>query len=356
MRQLSRFPFALTSAALGAAGLLAACGGGGSAVTPISGSVVKGPVNGAQVCAFKAVAAGKGDQIKCVTTNSAGAYTMEVDYVGDVVIEASGGTYTDEATGTTKTLSDPLQLVLNAQGTAATGIVTPLTSVAYSLSKAGTGGVSSASFGTAATTVASQFQLGTANIATTMPAVTGTANAYGQILKAVSQYMANGNTLASFTSFSAPATIQTAFNTAYATANGSSVSFTLGSTSTGTGTGSGAGTGTGTGGSGSTGTGTGGGTTTGNKTLVVTVVAQGINSTVTVPNVPAPTTQTEFCSGIEKDSTFTQLSAQGGGSFTVNSCSFSGNSGKVDATLRIVNTALPGGGFTLPYQITYTYN
>ena len=137
MRQLTRFPFALTSAALAAAGLLAACGGGGSAVTPISGSVVKGPVNGAQVCAYKAVAAGKGEQIKCVTTGSTGAYTMEVDYVGDVVIEASGGTYTDEATGATKTLSDPLQVVLNAQGTAATGVVTPLTTVAFSMAKAG---------------------------------------------------------------------------------------------------------------------------------------------------------------------------------------------------------------------------
>ena len=77
-------PFALLCASLAAAGLVAACGGGSSSsgpaavtTTTVSGSVVKGPVNGANVCAYKATAAGKGDLLACVTTNSAGGYTME---------------------------------------------------------------------------------------------------------------------------------------------------------------------------------------------------------------------------------------------------------------------------------------
>jgi hypothetical protein len=333
MRQLPRLPFALISSALAAAGLLAACGGGSSTpTTSVSGSVIKGPVNGAQVCAFKAVAAGKGDQIKCVTTTSTGAYTMDIDYVGDVVIEASGGTYTDEATGATKTLSDPLQVVLNAQGSAATGVVTPLTSVAYSLSKAATGGVSSANFGTAATTVASQFQLSGVNIATAVPAVTGTTNAYGQILKAVSQYVANGNTLASFITFTSPTTIQVAFNSAYATANGATISFNLGGTTASTGTGTGTGTGTvpGTGTGSGTGTGTGTGTAAASCGITVagtgTVVASGFTVPFTLP-------ATKVC--------VTGVPAA--------SCT----AGNAQLQSAAAGGATPSGNYTLSY--TYTY-
>jgi len=332
MRQLSRFPIALTSTALAAAGLLVACGGGSSTVTPISGSVVKGPVNGAQVCAYKAVAAGKGDQIKCVTTSSTGAYTMDVDYVGDVVIEASGGTYTDEATGTTKTLSDPLQVVLNAQGSAATGVVTPLTAVAYSLSKAASGGVTSANFGTAATTVASQFQLSGVNIATALPATTGTANAYGQILKAVSQYVASGNTLASFITFTSPTTIQVAFNSAYATANGVTVSFNLGGTTTGTGTGTGTGS-TG-GGTGSTGGGTGTGTGTGSSAQSCGITVAGSGSvTASGMSIPFTLPATKVC--------VTGVPAA--------SCT----AGNAQLQSAAAGGATPSGNYTLSY--TYSY-
>ncbi len=152
----SRQPsLSLLTACLAAAGIVAACGGSDSApTTTVSGSVVKGPVNGAAVCAYKAVATGKGEQLKCTTTTSTGSYVMDVQYAGDVVIEAVGGTYTDEATNTTKTLSDPMQVVLTSQGGATTGMVTPLTSAAYSVSKGLSGGVSNANYGTAATSVA----------------------------------------------------------------------------------------------------------------------------------------------------------------------------------------------------------
>ncbi|MEO5671220.1 MAG: hypothetical protein ABIR26_11060, partial [Ramlibacter sp.] len=115
------FPRLLFAVGIGlaAATLITACGGGDDSApttTSVSGSVVKGPVSGANVCAYKAISTGKGEQLLCTTSNSTGGYSMDLTYVGDVVIEASGGTYADEATGTTKTLSDAMQVVIVAQG------------------------------------------------------------------------------------------------------------------------------------------------------------------------------------------------------------------------------------------------
>lgn len=293
---------ALLSSCLAVAGLLSACGGSSSSTptTTVSGSVVKGPVNGATICAYKATATGKGEQIKCATTSSTGSYTMDLDYQGDVVLEATGGSYADEATGATKSLTDPMQVVVSSQGGATTGMVTPLTSVAYSLARGMSGGVSSSNFGSAASSVASQFQLSSVNIATTLPAVTGTTNAYGQILRAVSQFTANGNTLASFQAFATPAQIQAAFSSAYAAINGSTLTFTFTGATTSTGTGTGTTTTTVTiPGTGTTVTpGTGGGSSTASCGITVTgsgtVVASGFTVPFTLPatkvcvtNVPA---------------------------------------------------------------------
>lgn len=280
MIRLSLTPTVLASC-LAAAGLVAACGGSSDTpTTTVSGSVVKGPVNGSAVCAYKATAAGKGELIKCGTTGTGGSYSLDIQYVGDVVIEASGGTYTDEATNTTKTLSDPLQVVLSSQGGATTGMVTPLTSVAYSLSRNLGGGVTSGNFSTAASSVVTQFQLGTGvNIATTSPTLGTGANSYGKALQGVSQYVASGGTLSSFVSWSNPAGISGSYSTAYNAANGGSTTFTFstttgtgGSAVTGTGTISGAGTGTVV----VTGTGAGGGTASCAVSVSGSVTAQGL--------------------------------------------------------------------------------
>lgn len=87
-------------------------------------------------------------------------------------------------------------------------------------------------------------------------------------------------------------------------------------------------------------------------TLVVTVSVMGVGSTITVNNVPAPTGQVDFCSGLASDTTFTQIAAQGGGTLTINSCSYSGNTGQIAATLAITGPY----SYTVPYTITYTYN
>ncbi|MGV3569530.1 MAG: hypothetical protein ACO1PB_02945 [Ramlibacter sp.] len=228
-------PLAILSA-VGAAALLVACGGGGgggsASTTALSGSVVKGPVAGAEVCAYRATAAGKGDKIACVTTGSTGSYAMDIAYEGDVVVEASGGSYTDEATGKAATLDTPMQVVVRANGGNVTGVVTPLTSVAYSLAKGAGGGLTSAGFTTAATSVAGKFRLASVDIATATPTVSGTPDAYGRLLRAISQFQASGGKLAAFQAFSDPAALQAAFAAAYGNINGTTVSFAFGAGTT----------------------------------------------------------------------------------------------------------------------------
>ena len=245
--------FGVLFACLASAGLLAACGGGGGTssalsatggvapapavpTTTVSGSVVKGPVNGANVCAYKVTAAGKGDQIRCVASSAGGSYSMDIQYIGDVVIEATGGSYTDEATNTSRTLANPLQVVISSQGGNTTGVVTPLTSVAYSISRGLAGGVSSSNFASAANTVASQFRLAAgSNIASTVPTLGSGANTYGQALQAFSRFVANGGSFSNFVTWTNPTSFQAAYGTAYAAANGVTVSFNFDAAS-GTGT------------------------------------------------------------------------------------------------------------------------
>lgn len=229
-----RFPrWSLLALSAGfAAILISACGGGGGdgsgapSLTLVSGSVVKGPVSSSTVCAYKTVPTGKGEQLKCATTTGNGSYSLELSYLGDVVIEASGGTYTDEATGVVKALTDSMQLVIASQGGAVTGMVTPLTTVAYSLSTQLSGGVTSANFNAAATTVATQFQLGTGtHIATTLPTLGADANPYGKALQGVSQYVANGGSFSGFLAWTDPVAIEAGYTSAYAAINGVTVTF-----------------------------------------------------------------------------------------------------------------------------------
>lgn len=208
--------------AVPAAALLAACGGSDDAATPIapvattttvSGSAVKGPVNGATVRAKKP----DGTACGTATTNAQGTYSLETTCTGDLIIEVSGGTYTDEATNQSRVLDTPLRVVVAANGGTVTGIATPLTTMAYTYAFGSGAPVSHAAFTTQAQTLATQFGLSGVNLATTLPQVTGTTNAYGDSLRALSRYMADNNrTLATITNAAfANAGDLTAFNTLY---------------------------------------------------------------------------------------------------------------------------------------------
>lgn len=235
---------------------LVACGGGGSsagapatAATTLSGSVVKGPVAGATVTVKKASDA---TVLKTTTTGADGTYTLGLDYVGDVIVEVTGGTYTDEATKASMALAAPMKVVLAVKPGNVTGVVTPLTTMAFSNAfPTASSPVTAAAFDTRAASLAADFKLTGVNLATTTPTVSGTMNDYGKVLAGVSKYMQLNNvtlptlvnssfTSAQWTSFSG------AFSTAYNTANpGSTMTYSFaGNSATIGGSGVGGGTGT----------------------------------------------------------------------------------------------------------------
>ena len=151
----------LTSCGGGGGSTAAVSGGGGGTSTTISGAVVKGNVSGATVT-FKNATTGA--VLGTATTDANGNYTFNATFSGEVVIEASGGTYTDEATNRTTTLTTPLKAVLTVTGSQVTGVVTPLTSMAYTyaFSNAGTA-VTAANYNAMATNIANQFKLSGVN-------------------------------------------------------------------------------------------------------------------------------------------------------------------------------------------------
>lgn len=130
---------------------LVGCGGGGGGsssgstpdppilppTTKITGTGSKSPVSGATVTAYKIVNALKDAVLGSTKTGATGSYTLDLGtYTGPVLLEMSGGTYTDEATGNpnaTIPVGAPLRaLVSNVSGTVSVAI-TPLTELACQL-------------------------------------------------------------------------------------------------------------------------------------------------------------------------------------------------------------------------------
>jgi hypothetical protein len=203
----SRFvPLALTTVA---ALLLAGCGGGSGidAATPsaqgtVSGNVVKGPVSGATVKAFAVTGGMMGSQVSSAITDANGAFTMSMgNYAGPVMLQMSGGTYTDEATGTLMAMGtgDMMTAALPtvSAGSAVTGIqVTPLTAMAQAMAERMAGGLTDANIAAANAAVGNYFMVG--DILDTQPinplvagSATGASQAmmnYGMTLAAMSQY------------------------------------------------------------------------------------------------------------------------------------------------------------------------
>lgn len=118
-------------------------GGGGGASAPagtvtISGVAAKGPINGAVVKVYgvsnghidKTIVFGSGN----TAADGSGNYsvTLTPAPAGPVVVEVSGGTYTDEASGTTNVaLKTPLLAAVSSVADGARIAVTPLTHLAF---------------------------------------------------------------------------------------------------------------------------------------------------------------------------------------------------------------------------------
>jgi hypothetical protein len=160
---------------IGSMTLLVGCGGGGggTATTPgtqgstgmISGAAVKGPVSGATVTAYGITNGMMGPQLAGTTTDSTGNFAMTLgDYSGPVMLQMSGGTYVDEATGVTMSMSpgDVMTAVIPsvASGSTVTGIqMTPLTSMAQAMAENMAGGMTGANIAAANTSVGNFFMV-----------------------------------------------------------------------------------------------------------------------------------------------------------------------------------------------------
>ena len=81
----------------------------------------------------------------------------------------------------------------------------------------------------------------------------------------------------------------------------------------------------------------------GNYNLNVTTSVMGQGATVTVKNVPKPANQNEFCGSND-------VTAQlPNGQFKINSCSFNGTVGNINATVN-------ANGFNVTYDVKYEYS
>ncbi len=176
--------------------------GGGTTSGMITGMVVKGPVGGATVAAYAVENGMMGAQVGSAPTEASGSFSVSVgSYAGPVMLQVSGGTYQDEATGSTMAMlpGDVMAACLPSvmAGATASGIqVTPLTSMAQARARNMTGGMTPASMTTANGALGSYFSVSDILHVTPMdPTVAGSGAAasqdqrnYGMAIAAMSQY------------------------------------------------------------------------------------------------------------------------------------------------------------------------
>lgn len=193
---------------------LVACGGSGSSGTTapppptvsgtVSGTAFKGPVSGGTVKAYAISNGALGAMIASVSTDAQGHFSLPMgDYAGPVMLQLTGGTYTDEATGSNMPMlsGDVMTALLPTMtaGAALSGIqMTPLTSMAQTMAQHLAGGMTDANIATATTAVNQYFMVtDILHNAPMNPNVTGSGNTasqdavnYGMTLAAMSQLAA----------------------------------------------------------------------------------------------------------------------------------------------------------------------
>ena len=204
-----RMVTALTATSL----LVAACGGGGGGVAVaenvgsggtgvVSGTVTKGPVGNATVIAYSIHNGQAGAQIGTTSTDMSGNFSMAISsYAGPVMLQMSGGSYIDEATGTSMAMAqgDVMTAVMpSVAGTPnSSGVqVTPLTAMAQAMAQHMTGGMTDANIAAANRAMGNNFLVSDIlHVQPMNPLVVGSgasasldAQNYGMTLAAMSQY------------------------------------------------------------------------------------------------------------------------------------------------------------------------
>jgi hypothetical protein len=103
----------------------------------VNGIASKGLISGGTVSVHAIDNNGqKGSLLGSATTDSDGHYAVVIDYDGLILVEITGGTYIDEATGQTKDLVEPLRAALPYTSGDVDVAVTPLTEIAVRLAEA----------------------------------------------------------------------------------------------------------------------------------------------------------------------------------------------------------------------------
>jgi hypothetical protein len=189
---------------------LSACGGGGGSTTTssmplqgvISGVATKGPINNGIVTAYGINAGQLGTPLATANTDSVGNFSMNIgSYTGPVMLQVSGGSYTDEATGVSMPLAagDVMTAIMPtvAAGASSSGIqVTPVTAMAQAMAQHMAGGMTDANIAAANSAIGSNFSVSDIlHVAPMNPLVSGSgtgasqdAQNYGMTLAAMSQY------------------------------------------------------------------------------------------------------------------------------------------------------------------------
>ncbi len=193
---------------------VSACGGGGGgsgssgtgnpppAQGSIAGTTVKGPVSGATVTAYGISSGSLGAQIASGTTDAEGHFSLAMgSYAGTVMLQMSGGTFTDEATGAGMSMMSGNVMTALVPGMTAgatlTGIqMTPLTSMAQTLAQHLQGGMTDANATTANMAVGDYYMVNDILHTQPMdPLATGSGNMasqdamnYGLVLAGMSQF------------------------------------------------------------------------------------------------------------------------------------------------------------------------
>ena len=216
---------------------ISACGGGGGGGVQqtntdlvISGVASKGPLKGAIATAYRVDSGARGAKLaESPPTDTNGNYNITIPggYAGMVVVEVSGGTYTDEATSTPNTvLTTPLRAAFNvpAGSTTASSAVTPLTEIA--VQKMGTNTITPTNSSSINNLVSNLFSvpdiIATSPVDVSDPGLNATTaqKKYALVLAAVSQLLNNSKTSAPSTTLqqvlsnlsSNPTLVQTPLN------------------------------------------------------------------------------------------------------------------------------------------------
>jgi hypothetical protein len=161
--------------------LLTGCGGGGggggtssSTTGTLSGTAAKGPVSGGTVTAFGINANGtRGAQIGSAKSDAQGNFSMQVgSYSGAVMLQLSGGQYTDEATDQIMSMDQNTVMTavipdMSAGETIGNIEITPLTSMAQARAQDMAGGMTQANIASANSAMGQFFDI--SDILTTHP-------------------------------------------------------------------------------------------------------------------------------------------------------------------------------------------